>query len=81
MHLDSVLVRVTAADVNPTACGNQAGAVDDFVDTYFPVSPGWDMGWDIAGIVEQAGLGVPEFAPGDEIISYIRRDVQDRHGG
>jgi NADPH:quinone reductase-like Zn-dependent oxidoreductase len=76
-HLDAVLVRVKAAAVNPADLGMRAGALADALDTYFPVVPGWD----IAGIVERAGLGAPEFAPGDEVIGYIRGDVQHRHGG
>jgi NADPH:quinone reductase-like Zn-dependent oxidoreductase len=45
----------------------RAGAVAS-VPTYFPVIPGWD----IAGVVEHAGLGAPEFTVGDEVIGYIR---------
>jgi NADPH:quinone reductase-like Zn-dependent oxidoreductase len=75
-HVDSVLVRVKAAAVNPADLGMRAGALAGAIDTYFPVVPGWD----IAGIVERAGLGAPEFTPGDEVIGYLRGDVQHRHG-
>ena len=76
-HVDSVLVRVRAAALNPADLAMQAGALDGAVDTYFPVIPGWD----IAGEVERPGLATTEFAPGDEVIGYIRGDVQRAHGG
>jgi NADPH:quinone reductase-like Zn-dependent oxidoreductase len=76
-HVDSVLVRVRAAALNPADLALQAGALDAAVETYFPVVPGWD----VAGVVERSGLGVPEFAPGDEVIGYVRSDVQRAHGG
>lgn len=76
IHVDSVLVRILAAAVNPADLKLRAGAAAS-VPTYFPVIPGWD----IAGVVEQAGLGAPEFAVGDEVIGYIRSDVEHRHGG
>lgn len=76
-HVDSVLVRVRAAALNPADLALQAGALDGAVETYFPVIPGWD----VAGVVERSGLATPEFAPGDEVIGYIRGDVQRAHGG
>ncbi|MEU4093606.1 NADP-dependent oxidoreductase [Streptomyces sp. NPDC026673] len=76
-HVDSVLVRVRAAALNPADLALQAGALDSAVDTYFPVIPGWD----IAGVVEHAGPAAPEFTPGDEVIGYVRGDVQRAHGG
>lgn len=76
-HVDSVLVRVKAAALNPADLAMQAGALDGAVDTYFPVVPGWD----IAGVVERPGLATPEFSAGDEVIGYVRSDVQRAHGG
>jgi NADPH:quinone reductase-like Zn-dependent oxidoreductase len=76
-HVDSVLIRVRAAGLNRADAALQAGALDSAVETYFPVVPGWD----IAGVVERSGPGAPEFAPGDEVIAYIRGDVQRAHGG
>jgi NADPH:quinone reductase-like Zn-dependent oxidoreductase len=75
-HVDSVLVRVRAAALNPADLALQAGALDGAVATYFPVIPGWD----VAGVVERAGLAAGEFAPGDEVLGYIRADVQHAHG-
>ncbi|KIF74229.1 alcohol dehydrogenase [Streptomyces sp. 150FB] len=76
-HVDSVLIRVRAAGLNRADTALQAGALDGAVETYFPVVPGWD----IAGVVERAGPGAPEFAPGDEVIAYLRGEVQRAHGG
>jgi NADPH:quinone reductase-like Zn-dependent oxidoreductase len=76
-QVDSVLVRVRAAALNPADLALQAGALDGAVDTYFPVIPGWD----IAGVVDRPGLATPEFAAGDEVIGYLRGDVQRAHGG
>ncbi|MBA6434779.1 NADP-dependent oxidoreductase [Streptomyces sp. GMR22] len=76
-HVDSVLVRVKAAALNPADLAMQAGALDGAVDTYFPVIPGWD----IAGVVARPGLATPEFSAGDEVVGYIRSDVQRAHGG
>ncbi|MER7679216.1 NADP-dependent oxidoreductase [Streptomyces sp. NPDC096934] len=76
-HVDSVLVRVRAAALNPADLALQAGTLDSAVDTCFPVVPGWD----IAGVVERSGPAAPEFAPGDEVVGFIRGDVQRAHGG
>ncbi|MGW6916929.1 NADP-dependent oxidoreductase [Kitasatospora sp. NPDC054939] len=71
---DSVLVRVAAASVNPVDWKIQAGYLDGVLDVVFPVVPGWDL----AGVVEQVGVGVTEFAPGDEVIGYVREDMVRR---
>ncbi len=71
---DSVLVRVKAAAVNPVDWKIQAGYLDSVLDAVFPVIPGWD----VAGVVEQAGHAVTEFAPGDEVIGYVREDFVSR---
>ncbi|MBT2491466.1 NADP-dependent oxidoreductase [Streptomyces sp. ISL-96] len=71
---DSVLVRVRAAAVNPVDWKIQAGYLDSVLDTVFPVVPGWD----VAGVVERVGGGVSEFAPGDEVIGYVREDFVSR---
>jgi NADPH:quinone reductase-like Zn-dependent oxidoreductase len=77
VHVDSVLVRVKAAAVNPADLGLRAGAAAATVDAWFPVIPGWD----VAGVVEHAGIGAPEFSPGDEVIGYLRGEIQRQHGG
>jgi len=68
---NSVLVRVRAAALNPADHMLQAGLGESHTDAWFPVIPGWD----VAGVVEQVGAGVSEFAPGDEVIGYIRQQI------
>ncbi|MFF5970702.1 NADP-dependent oxidoreductase [Streptomyces sp. NPDC012769] len=71
-----VLVRVEAAGVNPVDWKLAAGGLDAIMVAHFPMIPGWD----IAGVVTGNGLDSPEFAPGDEVFGYIRKDSAE-HGG
>jgi NADPH:quinone reductase-like Zn-dependent oxidoreductase len=66
-----VLIRVEAASVNPVDWKLMSGGLDPIMDVRFPVVPGWD----VAGVVEAVGFDTPEFAPGDEVYSYGRRDT------
>ena len=75
MFADQVRIRIKAAALNPADLGFQAGAVDALVDSFFPVIPGWD----VAGIVEETGIGTTGFKPGDEVIGFVRGAVQ-RYG-
>jgi len=65
-----VLVRVRSASVNPVDWKVMAGYLDGLMNVRFPVIPGWD----VAGVIEQVGLDVPDFAAGDEVIAYARKD-------
>jgi NADPH:quinone reductase-like Zn-dependent oxidoreductase len=65
-----VLVRVKAAGVNPVDWKLGEGLLDALMETHFPMIPGWD----VAGVVERVGLDVEEFAPGDEVYGYVRKD-------
>jgi NADPH:quinone reductase-like Zn-dependent oxidoreductase len=67
---DSVLVRAKAAGVNPVDWKIVAGYLDAVLRVHFPLVPGWDL----AGVVEKVGVAVTEFAPGDEVIGYVRED-------
>jgi NADPH:quinone reductase-like Zn-dependent oxidoreductase len=66
-----VLIEVRAAGVNPVDWKIMAGGLDGLMDAVFPVVPGWD----VAGVVRALGPDVPEFAPGDEVMSYARKDA------
>ncbi|MFG1496332.1 NADP-dependent oxidoreductase [Saccharospirillum sp. HFRX-1] len=68
---DDVLVKVKSASVNPVDWKIMMGYLDPMLHTWFPVTPGWD----VAGVVEQVGMDVPEFKVGDEVIGYARRDM------
>ncbi|UZN03212.1 NADP-dependent oxidoreductase [Cellulomonas sp. S1-8] len=72
---DSVLVRVRAASVNPVDYKLRQGYLDQLLDIEFPAVPGWD----VAGVVERTGLDATEYAVGDEVYGYARRDWV--HGG
>ena len=63
-------MRVRSAAVNPVDWKVAAGGLDGMMNTVFPAIPGWD----VAGVVERVGLDTPEFAPGDEVIAYARKD-------
>ncbi|TLX56658.1 NADP-dependent oxidoreductase [Stutzerimonas nosocomialis] len=65
-----VLIRVRRAAVNPVDWKLMSGALDGAMQTFFPVTPGWD----VAGVVEAVGFDVPEFSPGDEVMAYARKD-------
>jgi NADPH:quinone reductase-like Zn-dependent oxidoreductase len=70
-----VLIRVRSAAVNPVDWKVAAGGLDGLMNVTFPAIPGWD----VSGVVERVGLDTPEFAPGDEVIAYARKDWV--HGG
>ncbi|MFF1902071.1 NADP-dependent oxidoreductase [Kitasatospora sp. NPDC058218] len=72
---DSVLVEVRAAGVNPVDWRVRDGSLDGLLDAHFPLV----MGWDAAGVVRAVGGGVTEFAPGDEVYGYVRKDSVE-HG-
>ncbi|WP_090945872.1 NADP-dependent oxidoreductase [Nonomuraea jiangxiensis] len=65
-----VLIRVKAAGVNPVDWKLAAGYLDPIMYTDFPLIPGWD----VAGVVERVGPDSPEFAVGDEVYGYVRKD-------
>ncbi|QDQ10642.1 NADP-dependent oxidoreductase [Streptomyces spectabilis] len=71
---DTVLVKVRAAAVNPVDHKCREGYLDAALDPVFPVIPGWD----VAGVVVQPGVAVPEFTVGDEVIGYVREDFLSR---
>jgi NADPH:quinone reductase-like Zn-dependent oxidoreductase len=60
-----VLVRVAAASVNPIDCKRRAGLTKDFYPMHFPSLIGIDM----AGTVEEIGLGVEAFTSGDLVFA------------
>lgn len=70
-----VLVKVRSAAINPVDRMIMSGGLDPLLEVQFPVVPGWD----VSGVVERVGIDVPEWAPGDEVVSYARTDWV--HGG
>jgi NADPH2:quinone reductase len=61
-----VVVRVRAANVNPTDLGAREGAGRAVPD------PPFVLGWDLAGEVAAVGEGVGDFAPGDRVVGMIQ---------
>ncbi len=61
--------------MNPVDWKVRDGALDGVLDAHFPLV----MGWDAAGVVRAVGGGVTEFAPGDEVYGYVRKDAVE-HG-
>lgn len=66
----AVLIQVRAAGVNPVDWKVLAGGLDGLMDTVFPVIPGWD----VSGTVIAVGPDTPDFAVGDEVMAYARKD-------
>ncbi|MEV5438393.1 NADP-dependent oxidoreductase [Streptomyces sp. NPDC052682] len=61
---NEVLVRVRAAGVNPTDWKHRA--TGGFLGT-----PPFVLGWDVSGVVEEVGVGVALFRPGDEVFGML----------
>lgn len=72
---DTLVVRVVAAGINPVDYKVREGYLQPLLDTHLPAVPGWD----VAGVVEKAGLDTPEFQVGDAVFAYARADIV-RHG-
>lgn len=66
-----IRVRVTRASINPVDWKIMSGGLDPMLDAHFPVVPGWD----VAGVVDEVGPDVPEFAVGDRVAAYARKLV------
>ncbi len=62
--ISQVLVRVRAAGVNPTDWKHRGGR-------RFLGDPPYVVGWDVSGVVEEVGLGVTLFKPGDEVFGML----------
>lgn len=66
-----VRIRVTRAAVNPVDWKVMSGGLDAMMTANFPVVPGWD----VAGTVDAVGPDTPEFAEGDRVAAYARKQV------
>lgn len=61
---NEVLVRVEAASVNPTDWKHRRNGG-------FLGKPPFVLGWDLSGVVEEVGIGVARFSPGDEVFGML----------
>src|SRR3954466_2815073 len=65
---NEVLVRVHASSANPVDNSIAAGMLAQMGVQYdYPVT----LGRDYAGVVEQVGADVTEYAPGDEVFGFL----------
>ena len=73
-----VLVRVQASSVNPVDGSIAAGMLANMgVEHEYPVT----LGRDYAGVVEQVGADVTDYAPGDEVFGFLlHANPTVRHG-
>ncbi|MFF7675388.1 NADP-dependent oxidoreductase [Actinacidiphila glaucinigra] len=62
--IGQLLVRVHAAGLNPTDTKHRQSGL-------FLGNPPFVLGWDVSGVVEETGLGVALFQPGDEIFGML----------
>ncbi len=70
---NDALVRVHATSVNLADTGVRSGMFGGMLQ------PPLVLGFDAAGVVEETGAGVRDFAPGDEV--YYAIDLMDPRGG
>ncbi|MFG3059728.1 NADP-dependent oxidoreductase [Streptomyces sp. NPDC048231] len=61
---NEVLIRVRAAGLNPTDWKHRATGG-------FLGKPPFVLGWDVSGVVEETGIGVATFKPGDEVFGML----------
>jgi NADPH:quinone reductase-like Zn-dependent oxidoreductase len=66
-----ILVKLKAAGVNPVDWKIREGYIKDLFPYDFPII----LGWDAAGIVEQAGPEATRFKQGDQIFAYCRKPM------
>ncbi|WP_037731633.1 MULTISPECIES: NADP-dependent oxidoreductase [unclassified Streptomyces] len=62
--IGQLLVRVHAAGLNPTDTKHRQSGL-------FLGNPPFVLGWDVSGVVEETGLGVALFQPGDEVFGML----------
>jgi NADPH:quinone reductase len=62
-----VRIRVQAAAVNPVDVATRAGWLSD--SGLAPTTGQIGIGWDLAGVVDEVGLGVEHFRTGDRVIA------------
>ncbi|MDP9133988.1 MAG: alcohol dehydrogenase catalytic domain-containing protein [Actinomycetota bacterium] len=72
-----VLVRVHASSANPVDNAIAAGMLVGMIEHEFPVT----LGRDYAGVVEEVGADVTNFAPGDEVFGFVSHADPAVHKG
>jgi len=62
-----VLIRVSSTSVNPFDCAVRAGYMSNYFHYALPLIPGTD----VSGVIEETGLNVTSFEPGDEVYARV----------
>ncbi|MGK7873491.1 MAG: NADP-dependent oxidoreductase [Xenococcaceae cyanobacterium] len=62
---DEVLIKVIATAINPVDWKVREGYLKEMIPYEFPLI----LGWDVSGIIEDAGKNVKKFSPGDLVYS------------
>lgn len=62
-----VRIRIRAAGVQPFDCATRRGDFAAYSPLRFPVR----LGNEAAGVIDQVGGGIADFAPGDEVIAFM----------
>src|SRR4051794_15845555 len=62
-----VVVRIRAANINPTDLGARVGA-----GRHTPPDPPFILGWDLAGEITAIGEGVADFGVGDRVVGMVQ---------
>jgi NADPH:quinone reductase-like Zn-dependent oxidoreductase len=70
-----VRVAVRAAGVNPMDFKIRRGYLQGMIPTTFPAVPGFE----VAGVVDEVGEGVTEFAVGDEVVGWSQSGAYAEH--
>ncbi len=68
---DGIIIYTRAAGVNPVDFKIREGYLQNAFRTLLPLVPGWD----VSGIVAAVGPAVRDYAKGDEVLGYVRKDV------
>src|SRR4051794_6298919 len=75
---NEVLVRVHASSVNPVDNSIAAGLLAQMgIEYEYPVI----LGRDYAGVVEQTGVGVSQYRPGDQVFGFLLHANPAAHDG
>jgi len=72
---DQVLVRIKAAGIQPFDARFRAGAFGAYVPAHFPQG----LGNEFAGVIQDVGVNVTEFAPGDDVIGFVWANAYADH--
>ena len=71
---DRIVVKVTAASINPVDYKILAGALDGAFPVVWPLVPGWDVAGEVVAVGPAVSALRPELVPGAKVFGYARMD-------